>query len=182
METFFISDTHFGHSNILKFSPKQRAFDTIAEHDEYIIQKWNETVKKSDRVFHLGDFAFGQEAVRLAKRLNGIKTLVAGNHDTYSTGAYLEAGFHKVTGNCYFDNCVLSHIPIHPGQLKHNKRLKYNLHGHMHQRKVQDTRYFNCAVEQINLTPINYDAIQSILQKQDNVYNRWLVKLGLKKL
>lgn len=54
---WFISDTHFGHKNILKYCPV-RNFNSIEEHDQYIIDYWKSVVSKKDYVFHLGDFHF----------------------------------------------------------------------------------------------------------------------------
>ena len=48
---YFISDLHFGHVNCLAFD--NRPFNTIEEHDEYLIDKWNETVKSDDNVYIL---------------------------------------------------------------------------------------------------------------------------------
>jgi len=80
---YFTSDTHWGHANILEYD--QRPFATIAEHDEALVQYWNETVKPGDVVYHLGDVAWRQSAEeidRLLHRLHGTKILITGNHDS----------------------------------------------------------------------------------------------------
>ena len=61
--TWIISDTHLGHKNILEFEPcrlTQMRIDGYYadEHDQWIIDNWNTTVKPEDTVLHLGDFAF----------------------------------------------------------------------------------------------------------------------------
>ena len=83
MATFFTADTHFGDAHVLR----QRAsrFGGLEEHDETLIRLWNETVSGADEVWHLGDFAAGASRARcreIFSRLNGIKRLVRGNHDT----------------------------------------------------------------------------------------------------
>jgi calcineurin-like phosphoesterase family protein len=32
-----------------------------------------------------------------------------------------------------------------------------NVHGHIHARRINDPRYINICVEQINYTPVSYD-------------------------
>jgi calcineurin-like phosphoesterase family protein len=50
-----------------------------------LIARWNETVGPDDEIWHLGDFVAGASRARCAEiyaRLNGIKRLIRGNHDT----------------------------------------------------------------------------------------------------
>ena len=56
MRVFLTSDTHFGHSNVIKYC--NRPFQDRDEMDKAIIKNWNETVTSEDKVFHLGDFSF----------------------------------------------------------------------------------------------------------------------------
>lgn len=80
-QVFFTSDTHFGHSNIIKYC--QRPFNSAEHMDEVLISNWNEVVSPQDIVFHLGDFCFGsdKEWIKILQRLNGTKYLILGNHD-----------------------------------------------------------------------------------------------------
>ena len=80
-KVFFTSDTHFGHSNIIKYC--QRPFNSAEHMDEVLISNWNEVVSPKDIVFHLGDFCFGsdKEWIKILQRLNGTKYLILGNHD-----------------------------------------------------------------------------------------------------
>ncbi|MBQ3264908.1 MAG: metallophosphoesterase family protein [Ruminococcus sp.] len=81
MKTFFISDLHFGHQNCLKFD--SRPFDTIEEHDEELIRRWNSVVTDEDEVWVLGDVSWIKPAdtAALLHRLCGRKRLIVGNHD-----------------------------------------------------------------------------------------------------
>ena len=56
VNTFFTSDTHFGHANIIKYC--NRPFSSLEEMNSTIIRNWNEMVKPEDTVFFLGDFCF----------------------------------------------------------------------------------------------------------------------------
>ena len=80
-KVFFTSDTHFGHSNIIKYC--QRPFNSAEHMDKVLINNWNEVVSPQDIVFHLGDFCFGsdKEWIKILQRLNGTKYLILGNHD-----------------------------------------------------------------------------------------------------
>lgn len=83
--TFFTSDSHFGHKGILKVSmARPRPFASIEEHDEALIRAWNTVVRPADIVWHLGDFAYKcsvDYAASIRARLNGRIRLLRGNHD-----------------------------------------------------------------------------------------------------
>ena len=180
VNTWFISDTHFGHTNILEFEKEARPFSSLEEMHEVMIERWNSVVKHKDVVYHLGDFCFGRKYLDIASRLNGTKKLVLGNHDTLSSAEYL-AYFNKLYGMIYHKQCVLSHMPVYTNGL--GSRWFVNVHGHLHSKKVridgaskipsiikvvdgeiyrelpEDRNYFNVSCEQNNLTPIHWDCI-----------------------
>ncbi len=134
--------------------------------NEAIIERWNSVVKKHDKVYHLGDFAFGRHNVGLASRLNGQKRLIMGNHDAYPVEMYAKY-FLSVHAVMYWRDCLLTHVPVHTSQLC--SRAKYNIHGHLHSKRVMydphqpwarvDERYINVSCEHNNLTPINADIL-----------------------
>lgn len=157
-ERFFISDTHFGHANILKFEPELRPFKTIEEHDQFIIVEWNARVGKNDVVYHLGDVAFRGFDITLLNELNGHKRLILGNHDQYSR---LQPYFEDFSGAKFWkEGILLTHIPSHINQLE---RFKYNFHGHLHSKKLDDNRYVNLSCEWTCCRPISYDEIKERL-------------------
>ena len=86
MTTYFTSDTHFGHKNIIKYS--NRPFKDFEHMDWEIVNRWNETVGDTDVVYHLGDTALGNSDRwdEIFKSLNGYKILVVGNHDRIFAG------------------------------------------------------------------------------------------------
>lgn len=79
--TFFTSDTHFGHANIIRLC--NRPFKDVEEMNEKLVENWNRVVPEDGTVFHLGDFAFGGSALwnSIIPRLNGQIYLIIGNHD-----------------------------------------------------------------------------------------------------
>ena len=164
MQTFLISDTHFGHENILKFlredgTPLRPGFNSISEHDQYLIYRWNSVVKPEDKVYHLGDIGFKNfsYAKRIFDALNGTKVLIKGNHDNFKLSQY-EQIFKDVRGSHVLDKFVLTHIPIHPYSLD---RWEGNIHGHLHSYNINDPRYINVSVEQLDdYTPINFEVLR----------------------
>lgn len=162
MRTFIISDTHFGHYNILKFLRKDgtplRPDTSIVDHDERLISNWNSVVSAQDKVYHLGDVGF-LSFTRLAsvlKQLNGTKVLIKGNHDHFKLSQYQQY-FKDVRAYHVLDKFILSHIPIHPESIS---RWVGNIHGHVHDNSLNDNRYINVSVENINYTPIDFESIR----------------------
>ena len=56
MRTFLISDTHFGHENIIKSCG--RPFNSFTDMNNTIINDWNAVVEPDDIVYCLGDWNF----------------------------------------------------------------------------------------------------------------------------
>lgn len=165
-DIFVISDTHFGHENILKFVDEDnvnlREFYDVHHMNECMVDRWNKTVKDSDIVYHLGDVFFGK-GYEVLPRLRGRKRLILGNHDD-AKSPYLQQCFQKITLWREFKefNCVLTHVPIHESGLY---KRKYNLHGHVHRGShrglIEDERYVNCCVEVRDYMPV---AIEDLIK------------------
>lgn len=85
---WFISDTHFGHQNIIKYCNRPFA-DTVVM-DDSIINNINSCVASGDTLWHLGDFCFGKgnatafvettKAYRQRINCENVN-LIWGNHD-----------------------------------------------------------------------------------------------------
>lgn len=153
---FIVSDTHFGHSNILNFTDSETGnkirpeFSCVEEMNEVMVDRWNSVVHDEDIVYHLGDVYFG-DGHKVLNRLKGRKRLILGNHDN-GKASYLQCNFQKVLMWRMFPefNCVLTHVPIHESSLY---KVDYNLHGHIHQQKSPSPRHINCCVEVQDYTP-----------------------------
>ncbi|AMQ66495.1 phosphoesterase [Bacillus phage Shbh1] len=162
-KVFVISDTHFGHKNILEF--ENRPFSDVEEMDEAIINNWNSTVEEHDIVFHLGDVSFHrtEKTEQILSRLKGRKILILGNYDKYSKTKWRRLGFDPYDYYLYGDY-ILTHKPVDETPLKvaHNYGLlKKNIHGHTHSGVtdsdysfvLNNPLYACCSVELINYTP-----------------------------
>ena len=133
---FVISDTHFGHANILQFTrtdgSRVRTFSCVEEMDEFMVEKWNSVVRPQDKIYHLGDVAMSKHHIATVGRCNGHKRLVLGNHDTHPIKLYLPF-FEDVYSGRLLDRMMLTHIPVHPESI--GKSIA-NIHGHIHDKVV----------------------------------------------
>jgi len=77
MATFFTSDLHFGHANVIKYVP--RPFKDVEEMDAELIRRWNAVVGPKDEVYVVGDFSLCKRAraLEIATALNGVKYLIS---------------------------------------------------------------------------------------------------------
>jgi len=81
MTTFFTSDVHIGHVNIIAYS--ERPFVDVPDMNARIVEGWNQTVTDADTVYIIGDLCMGKldDSLSIAGQLRGHKWLVPGNHD-----------------------------------------------------------------------------------------------------
>lgn len=168
---FLVSDTHFGHANICKFTNEDgsplRPWDDVNEMDEDMVRFWNEIVRPNDKVYHLGDLVINDRHLKTIERLNGTKVLIKGNHDTAKLSKYVPL-FKDVRSYHVLKGLIFSHIPIHEDSLN---RFGCNVHGHLHGGLVKkdgiiDTRYFNVCVEHTNFRPILLEDVKTRILEQ----------------
>ncbi len=153
MTIFFTADTHFGDHRTINI--QKRPFDSVAEMDSVLIERWNGTVAPDDIVWHLGDVARRPADVpTLLARLHGIKHLLRGNTDPAETvaaqgwasvGDYAEI---EVDGR----RLVLCHYPFRSWNGQHKGAL--NLHGHSHGRLKPMPRQYDVGVDPHHFAPV----------------------------
>jgi calcineurin-like phosphoesterase family protein len=167
---FVISDTHFGHSNILNFKGYDdkplRVFDNVEQMNECMIEKWNSVVTPQDKIYHLGDVIMRcDKPEKILGRLNGHKRLILGNHDLPKIKVYTPF-FERFYSTRLLDKILLSHIPVHPLSL--GKAIA-NVHGHVHFGCPDfyfGKQYYNVCVEVIDYTPIEWGDLKQRIQKR----------------
>lgn len=176
-KNFYISDTHWSHSNALHFD--HRPWTTIEEHDKALIKNWNRVVTSADTVYILGDFHWGKEYqwIEVLEQLNGNKVLIKGNHDI--TPQKSKKYFQDIKDYKEIDDngrkIILCHYPI--PYFKNHYYGYYHLYGHVHNsfeyNMVEHDRYlmtelygkqcemYNCGAMMpwINYTPRTLDEI-----------------------
>lgn len=142
---YFSGDGHIGHQGILKYMPERpyaTELDTTA-HDKWLIDLWQKTVGKHDRIYFAGDLTFynSEKARRLLERLSGEKYLAVGNHDdsirSHSNCFRKVAQIMEITIKPSMCDClqedlhiVLCHYPLLDWPGKHQGAIM--LHGHCH--------------------------------------------------
>jgi calcineurin-like phosphoesterase family protein len=132
-----ISDTHFGHANILDYCPWRKTWATsIRDHDQALIAAWRERVKTSDVVLHLGDFALGstEYMAEIRRSLPGKIIIIRGNHDR-SAASMIAAGFDHVSSIAIIEHGVRRWMCRHnPSKFTDTEAAESVrlLHGHCH--------------------------------------------------
>jgi calcineurin-like phosphoesterase family protein len=156
----FYSDPHFGHANILKFTGAdgkliRPGFRDIADHDEFLIARFNDRVGLHDKVYFLGDISFKLDRFHaIMPRLNGAKRLILGNHDDFKMSEYMKY-FSKIRESWQpMRNILFTHRPVLMGEDDHHKKIVLNVHGHTHSHIISDDRYMNICVENTDYYPL----------------------------
>ena len=164
MGIWFTSDTHFGHTNVIKYC--NRPFKDTQEMDEALVEKWNSRIKPQDTVYHLGDFSFRENRDWFNPRmLRGKKILIRGNHDKkINKDIWNEVhNYYELKVNKQM--FVLSHYPF----LEWNKghRGSIHLHGHCHGNRAKDTahlRMLDVGVDCHDYGPLHIDEVVDLMK------------------
>lgn len=89
--TYVVSDTHFGHDNIVGFCHRP------PDHEQIMMERWARAVPDDATVLHLGDLSYKSNSLFknvIAKHLTGSrKLLIRGNHDKQRFSFYAQSGF-----------------------------------------------------------------------------------------
>ena len=163
---FFISDTHFGHGNIIRHC--NRPFASVDEHDEVLITNINQSVGADDVLYHLGDFAFKNHNYYLDRLECNHIHLLHGNHDKKITlhPKLLQYGSFGIDLKIKGYNFTLCHYPIRTWNLKHYGAI--HLFGHVHHAPVQCGLSWNVGVDLNDYCPV---AFESIIAKAQACYD-----------
>ena len=185
---YFISDTHFGHSNIIRYCKrpflKEGDLDSkgnwvseyiasqrTKEMDETIIRNWNERIKDEDIVFFLGDWGFtksteapdGQKFDNIRPLLRGNIVFIDGSHDK-NNGC--RTPIRNITIKHGGKNIFLVHDPKYI-----NKDIIWNFTGHIHGkygkfRKQGKNIIVDLSVENWDYRPVDINEI-------NQAYSEW---------
>ncbi len=167
MAILFTADTHFGHAGALALY--RRPFGSVAEMDAAMIERWNMAVRPEDEVWHLGDFAVRQNAIRIIEllaTLNGTKHLIAGNND--GAAVLSEAAWRSVQPYREIvvegTHLVLCHYPFRTW--RNMGKGWIDLHGHSHGRLTPQPRQCDVGVDAWNFRPVSIAQILARLRSR----------------
>ena len=175
MKTFYTSDLHFFHKNIIDYC--NRPYRTLDGHPDVkamhadLIAKWNSVVGHDDVVYHLGDFGFGDPhgLNRIRHALNGKVVWIKGNHDK-RLGKIALPKDEIVDGHVLIrDNLVMCHYPPtdHAGMHHWESSGQYYLCGHVHEKWTHQGSYIiNVGCDVWGYTPRTLEELVAILPKK----------------
>ena len=166
--TYFTSDQHFGHENIIRFC--QRPFKGAAEMNEVLVEKWNAKVGAGDEVWVLGDLLFRSATVEpILERLKGRKHLIFGNHD-HSWIKKVDLKKYFVSTHTIYSGTIDGRLVTmchYPMLCWPQARSSYMIYGHIHNNFRDDywplimkrSRMLNAGVEVNNYEPVTFDEL-----------------------
>jgi calcineurin-like phosphoesterase family protein len=197
---WFWSDLHIGHKCESWDMPlwKNRGFESIDEHDQTLIDRWNNNIKLDSIVFHLGDIMFGyggeQRLFNLISNLKFNKLfLLGGNHHAGFKQLLDKSDVHNgVSCMLINDNkqiyfvpnyleimicgqpIVLSHYPIASwnGQSKGSWMIHGHCHANLYKSDIGKILY-KCKIIDVGVEncsePISMSGIRNIFKQKENL-------------
>ena len=170
----FISDTHFGHENAVRFDP--RPFRDAEEMFSVMKMRWNEKVRDADDVWILGDVSLDKshDAGYYISQLKGRKHLIYGNHDrAIIRSPKIQSMFEECCHLRYLESegrvLFLSHYPIADWYKSHHG--SYHIYGHIHADRgevfkfmsdgVRGEHAFNAGCMINGYVPVTFDELRA---------------------
>lgn len=173
---YFTGDSHFQHQLMLKFRP----FANTDEMDRHLIDAWNSVVKDQDIVWHLGDFAAGDDkrTAQIFQQLRGRKRLILGNHDLDHSG-----GIRKGIAALAWDQPPVHYAEVKQGSERivlHHYAMRtwsaschgsWHLFGHSHGRLAALGRSRGCGVDcgDLGYAPATFQTLKASMRDAEVV-------------
>jgi calcineurin-like phosphoesterase family protein len=153
--------------------------------NDAIVHNWNSFIAPEDTVYHMGDAVMGSfaENVQILGRLNGIITLIPGNHDRFSPAYHANPTARARFEQMYLDQgiilgeemeniqigdqwVVLCHYPYtderYP-ELCPVDNGSWLIHGHVHDEWQVNGRQINVGVDVWDYNPVSIRTIENII-------------------
>ena len=175
---FFTADTHFGSERVL--SHNFRPYKSVAAMDRGLIKNWNKTVKKTDTVYHIGDFG----SYETVKKLNGNIILIFGNYEEHDLNTLYNNDFEAFKASLIklgFKDAVEKGLELTLPKNNLNVYLThkpldcckntFNIFGHIHSRCLVKRFGVNAGVDNHLYCPINEDRIYYYKDAIENIFD-----------
>ncbi len=166
VNTWFTSDFHLGHRNIIRYC--SRPFASVEEMDAAILANLNKLVGANDVLYFLGDFCLGgpDQARQYRDRIvcRNIH-VVEGNHDaalSNLTGAFSSLN-QLVEVRVGGQRIVLCHYAMRVWH--HSRRGVWHLYGHSHGNLADDPASLSVdvGVDSHSFRPWHFDEIRTAM-------------------
>jgi calcineurin-like phosphoesterase family protein len=157
---YVVSDTHFDHTNIIRYC--NRGFGSVDDMNRTLMENWNDTIRKGDTVYFLGDLTYGKNSrgeEYWRRRLHGSVRYLRGNHDHKPCPEYQYLDYE---GRKF----MLTHVPYS----EPTKSWKgWIIHGHVHNNEMDvypfingQQKTINVSVELTGYKPVEMDYITAL--------------------
>ena len=183
MTNWYTADPHFGHENIIKLC--NRPFETLAQMDAILMENLNARVGPKDRLWIIGDFAYGRKSknrkwlAELFHQLPGAEQhLIIGNHDLASTNdlPWTSIGNHGPAPTLDLPWTSINHMAeVRDGSknqvhtLFHYPMLTWNharhdalqIFGHVHGNWKGSRNCVNAGVDVWDFAPVRFEELEA---------------------
>jgi len=172
MNTWFTSDWHIGHKNILKYD--NRPFENVFFMNQEIIKNFNKLVNENDDVYYLGDFAFNSEqGIDALNHLKGRWHFIIGNHDR-SLSKIVNLSRKEIFGidkirevKVDKQEITLCHYPMVSWNKSHYGT--WQLFGHHHQKTYEEIKgkRLNVTINMHDYKPWSFDEVAEYMKTRE---------------
>lgn len=165
--TWFTSDFHLGHFNIIRYC--ERPFADTQAMNAAIVDRLNACVQPNDVLYFLGDFCLGRrDDVEAYRNRISCRTIhfVEGNHDKMTRQLqHLFASWNSLADVCAGkQRIVLCHYAMRVWP--HHARGAWHLYGHSHGNLPDDpmSLSMDIGVDTHDFRPWHFDEIEAVMK------------------
>jgi calcineurin-like phosphoesterase family protein len=165
---YFTADHHDDHDEIIQMC--NRPFYSRKHMRKEMIKRHNEKVTESDTVYFIGDVSFSRDKEpirRFIEKLNGIKHLILGNHDSLKPFDYVELGFTTVHTALEISTFLGDFVLVHDPAISQIDRDRMFLCGHIHDLFIKQKNCINIGVDVWDFYPVSLQQIKELMETKN---------------
>jgi calcineurin-like phosphoesterase family protein len=169
MQTFFTSDTHFDDEFAIQYF--NRPFQSTAEMNSVLVERWNNVVTDDDLVYHLGDFTPKDLShfTKWVNQLHGTIRVLPGNMDRYWLKDFVVSEkvqvlaplvsleFSELDTGGQPQMIVLCHYSMQVWERSNHG--SWHLFGHTHGKLKGISKSFDVGVDCTDFMPLSLDQV-----------------------